>query len=62
MNLAGRVTLGEGVEVGTAASIIPGIKVGSWSVIGASAAVVQDIPEGCTAVGVPAKVIKHPLD
>lgn len=62
VNLAGRVTLGEGVEVGTAASIIPGIKVGSWSVIGASAAVVQDIPEGCTAVGVPAKVIKHPLD
>jgi sugar O-acyltransferase (sialic acid O-acetyltransferase NeuD family) len=58
VNVSGRVYLGEGVTVGSAASIIPGVAVGGWSVIGASAAVVSDLPEKCTAVGVPAKVIK----
>jgi len=58
VNVSGRVHLGEGVTVGSAASIIPGVAVGGWSVIGASAAVVSDLPEKCTAVGVPAKVIK----
>jgi acetyltransferase EpsM len=32
--------------------------IGSWTVIGAGAAVVHDIPANVTAVGVPARVIK----
>jgi sugar O-acyltransferase (sialic acid O-acetyltransferase NeuD family) len=50
--------LGEGVYVGTGATFIQQVSVGSWSTIGAGAVVTVDIPEKVTAVGVPAKVIR----
>ncbi len=56
--LSGGVVIGNGTLVGTGASIIPYRKVGQWSIVGAGAAVVDDIPDGVTAVGVPARVIK----
>jgi len=58
-SLCGQVHLGEGTLVGVGASIIPCVSVGEWSVIGAGAAVTQSLPAHCTAVGVPAKVIKN---
>lgn len=60
VHLSGRVQLGEGVEVGTGACVNPGLSLGAGAVIGAAAAVVRDVPAGCTAVGVPARVIKGP--
>jgi acetyltransferase EpsM len=56
--LGGKVTLGEGAFLGVGVRVIPGIRIGRWSVVGAGAVVTQDVPENCTAVGVPAKVIK----
>jgi sugar O-acyltransferase (sialic acid O-acetyltransferase NeuD family) len=56
--ISGNVRIGEGTDVGTGSSIIQGVKIGRWSVIGAGAVVTKDIPDNCTAVGVPAKVIK----
>jgi sugar O-acyltransferase (sialic acid O-acetyltransferase NeuD family) len=50
--------LGEGVYVGSGATFIQAVSIGSWSTIGAGAVVTVDIPEKVTAVGVPAKVIK----
>lgn len=58
VNISGNVTIGKGTEVGTGTSIIQGINIGNYSTIGASAAVAKNIPDKCTAVGVPAKVIK----
>lgn len=58
-NLSGHVRVGEGSDIGTGAAIIQGVSVGAWSVVGAGAAVVRDLPPNCTAVGVPAKVIKQ---
>ena len=60
VSISGRVTLGQRVEVGASAVIIPGMQIGDDAVIGAGAAVVKSIPAGCTAVGVPARVIKGP--
>lgn len=60
VHVSGRVTLGEGVEIGTGACLNPGVTIGADTVVGAAAAVVRDIPAGCTAVGVPARVIKGP--
>ncbi len=57
-HLAGNVIIGTGVHIGTGVSIIPGCSVGSWSVIGAGASVVSDIPSGVVVVGVPARVIR----
>ena len=56
---AGNVTLGNGCYIGMGARVIQGICIGEKAVIGAGAVVVEDIPEGTTAVGVPAKVIKR---
>lgn len=45
------------VHVGTGAKIIGPITIGAESFIGANAVVVDDIPAGVTAVGMPARVI-----
>jgi acetyltransferase-like isoleucine patch superfamily enzyme len=44
--------------VGINATIIQSVCIGLWSTIGAGAVVTQDIPDNCTAVGIPAKPIK----
>ena len=58
VNISGNVRFGMGCNIGTNASIIQGVTVGEWSIIGAGATVTSDIPPNCTAVGVPAKPIK----
>jgi len=62
VNLGGNCTFGEGVEFGINSSTIQGIKIGNGTVIGGGAVVVRNIPDHCTAVGVPAKVIKQPAN
>ncbi len=56
--LGGTVTVGEGTFLGIGTSVTPGVRIGRWSVIGAGAVVTKDIPDNCTAVGIPARVIK----
>ena len=50
--------LGDNVEVGAGASIIGPIRIGNNVTIGAGAVVLDDLPDNCVAVGVPAKVVK----
>lgn len=54
----GNVEVEEGAFVGIGASIIPGVKIGSWSTVGAGSVVIDDVSAYSTVVGVPAKVIK----
>ncbi len=54
-HLAGRVHIGEGVLFGVGACAKPGVTIGGWSIIGAGAVVVADIPAGVIAVGCPAR-------
>ncbi len=53
------VTIGDDVWVGANAVILPGVTVGSHSVVAAGAVVTKDVPEHTLVAGVPAKVIKH---
>ena len=62
VNVSGNVYIGDMSEMGTGSTVIQGIKIGHNAVVGASAAVVRDLPSNCTAVGVPAKVIKTKED
>lgn len=55
--LGGNVHVGEGAHIGIGASVKPGVKIGKWSVVGAGAVVVNDVPDGVTVVGVPAKIL-----
>ena len=57
--IAGNVRIGEGCYIGAGATIIENRSIGDWTVIGAGAVVIDDIPAHVTAVGVPARVIKH---
>jgi sugar O-acyltransferase (sialic acid O-acetyltransferase NeuD family) len=56
---ASNVTLRECSHVHTGATIINRITIGADAIIGAGAVVIKDIPARCTAVGVPARVIKE---
>jgi len=53
---AGNVTIREASMLGTGSKVIQGLNIGKDSVIGAGAVVISNIPDHCTAVGVPAKV------
>ncbi|NJN67377.1 MAG: acetyltransferase [Chloroflexaceae bacterium] len=59
-HLSGYVQVDIGTLIGTGSSVIDGIVIGRWSVIGAGAAVVNHIPSGVVAVGVPARVQERP--
>ena len=59
VNVSGMTNIGYGVELGTGMQIIQGKTVGEYSIVGAGAVVVRDIPSNCTAVGSPAKPIKY---
>ncbi|MFL5861283.1 MAG: serine O-acetyltransferase [Solirubrobacteraceae bacterium] len=50
-------TVGQGVSIGTGAKLIGPIRIGEGARIGAGAVVVNDVPPGATAVGVPARMI-----
>ena len=59
VNISGNTNIGHAVEMGTGVQIIQGKTIGDYSIVGAGAVIVRDIPEGCTAVGCPAKPIKY---
>ena len=52
------VVIGDDVWIGTNAVILPGVKIGTHSIVAAGAVVTKDVPEYSLVAGVPAKVIK----
>lgn len=52
-------TLGNNVMVGSGAKVLGPFKVGDNSKIASNAVVLTEIPPNCTAVGVPARVVKR---
>lgn len=54
--LAGDVQVGSRSWIGIGASVLQQLRIGADVTVGAGAAVVRDLPDGVTAVGVPAQV------
>lgn len=52
--------VGDNVFVGAGAKILGAITVGSNVRIGANAVVLDDVPDGCTVAGVPARIVRGP--
>ncbi|MDY3862704.1 MAG: serine O-acetyltransferase EpsC [Eubacteriales bacterium] len=52
-------TLGDNVMVGAGAKILGPVKIGSRSKVAANAVVLHEVPKDCTAVGIPAKVVRR---
>jgi len=49
--------LGDGVELGAYAQVLGAVTVGDNARVGSMSVVLTDVPAGCTAVGVPARVL-----
>lgn len=56
--LCGNVTIGEGTWIGAGTTILPGVKIGKWCIVGAGSVVSKDIPDYSLAVGNRCKIIK----
>jgi serine O-acetyltransferase len=50
--------LGCHVDVGAGAKILGGVRIGNHVKIGANAVVIDHVPNGCTAIGIPARIIR----
>ncbi|MBB3700962.1 acyltransferase [Flammeovirga yaeyamensis] len=53
------VIIGNDVWIGTRTIILPGVKVGNHSIIGAGSIITKDIPDWSIVAGNPAKLIKY---
>jgi serine O-acetyltransferase len=54
----GNPVIGDNVFIGAGAKVLGGVKIGDYARIGANAVVVKDVPDGGTAVGVPARIVR----
>ncbi len=52
------IIIKKGAWIGAGASILPGVTVGEYAIVGAGAIVTKDIPDYAVVVGSPAKVIR----
>lgn len=53
-----KIVIGEDVWLGAQVTVLPGVKIGDGSVVGAGSVVTKDIPRYSVAVGVPARVLR----
>lgn len=52
-------TVKKGAIIGSGAKILGNITIGENAKIGANSVVLKSVPNGATAVGIPAKIVKH---
>jgi acetyltransferase-like isoleucine patch superfamily enzyme len=54
-----QVVVGYGADIGTNATLLPGVHVGAHAIVGAGSVVTGDVPQYAIVAGVPAKVIRY---
>ena len=59
MEREGVPVLGDDVFVGAGAKILGPVRIGSGARIAANSLVLQDVPDGATAIGVPARILRY---
>ncbi len=59
LEIALPITVGDNVWIGANVSVLPGVKIGSNTVIAAGSTVNKDIPDGVIAAGTPCKIIRE---
>ena len=57
--LAGRVTVDDFASIGATATILPDIKIGRNSIVGAGSVVTKDVKPNTVVVGNPAKYLRE---
>ena len=56
--LCEEIHIKKGAWIGAGASILPGVTIGKYAIVGAGAIVTKDVPDYAVVVGIPAKVVK----
>ncbi len=51
--------VGKGASIGSSATILCGVRIGTNAVVGAGAVVTKDVPENAVVAGNPARIIKY---
>ena len=59
LNSKGPVHIGKNVWIGDKVTVLPGVKIGDYAIIGSNSVVTKDIPSKTIACGVPARVVKE---
>lgn len=59
VNISGEVSIGERCLIGVRSAILQGLSVGDGATVGIGSVVLQNVPENCTAMGYPARVVKN---
>ncbi len=52
------ISVGDNVWIGASVTVLPGVKIGSNTIIGGGSLVNKDIPDGVIAIGVPCKILR----
>lgn len=52
------IIIRKGAWIGAGATILPGVTIGKYAIVGAGAIVTKDVPDYSVVVGIPAKVVK----
>ena len=52
------ILIRKGAWIGAGATVLPGICIGAYSIVGAAAVVTEDVPDYAVAVGNPARVVR----
>jgi putative colanic acid biosynthesis acetyltransferase WcaF len=53
-----KITIGDDAFIGARAFVMPGVRVGARSLVGACSVVTKDIPDDCVAAGNPCRVLR----
>lgn len=59
-NKKGKICIGKGVKIGTHSTIMPGVTIGEYAVVGAYSFVTSNIPARSLVYGIPAKLVRKP--
>jgi UDP-2-acetamido-3-amino-2,3-dideoxy-glucuronate N-acetyltransferase len=51
----GETVVGDGASIGASSTIVTGIRIGDWAMVGAGAVVTRDVPAFALVLGVPAR-------
>lgn len=53
------IVVRKGASIGANATLLPGINIGQYAMVGAGAVVTRDVPDRAVVVGNPAKIIRY---
>lgn len=56
------VNIKKGASIGANATLLPGVTIGEYALVGAGAVVTKDVPDRAVVIGNPAKIIRYLKD